>query len=659
MLSMRILLVVLVPVAIATGTLFPRLRASRDVPLATAESYRTPAGRLVGDTLVVTLEAREARWQPQGAQSVALPVYVFAEPGQAPRVPGPMLRVPEGGVIRLTLRNVLPKRLVVRGLVAHPTEFDALQDSVPLEVGRDTTIVFSPGAAGSYVYWGRTTPTLRHRVAPVPDWMWGGEAEEGPFIGVIIVDKKGTVPDPRERTFLITRWLDEHLPRLNDTVDWKIMVNGGSYPNTEPLSYTVGDTVRWRVINATLTSHPMHLHGFYFRTTGKGDITHWSDVPVDLQRSVVTEFLDAGETMTMAWVPERPGNWLFHCHLTRHMTAIQNLPSAESSHAGHDDDHSQHMAGLVMGVTVKPMAGARAAITERQAAGAVVAERDARTVRLFAQQRANGFGSTPRFAFVAQQGARAPARDSVTVPSAPLILKRGQQARIVVHNRLDNSLSVHWHGMELESWYDGVGGFSGMGSRMKPSIAPRDSFVVRFTPPRAGTFMMHTHDELGDELASGLYGTLLVLDDPAAFDPVHDHVVLLAKYGPGADPVMAVNGSRDPAPLALVAGDTHRLRFASIPSNERVEVSLVKRVAGDTSATVRQWTVVAVDGADLPADQRRAVAATRFFGAGMTMDVQFVMPNEAGLALRVRSMSYEAFDVPERVVYVPLVPRGR
>lgn len=637
----------------------PARGGAADAPLATAETYRESAGRRIGDTLVVTLEAREARWRPQGDRAVEVPVYVFAEPGRAPRVPGPMLRVPEGGVIRLTLRNTLPKRLVVRGLVPHPSSFEALQDSVPLEVGRDTTITFSPGAAGSYFYWGRTTPTVRHRVAPIPDWMWGGEAQEGPFIGALVVDTPGTVADPRERTLLITRWLDDRLPRLNDTVDWKIMVNGGSYPNTEPLSYTVGDTVRWRVINATLTSHPMHLHGFYFRTTGKGDITRWSDVPTTDQRLAVTEFVDAGESMSMTWIPERPGNWLFHCHLTRHMTAVQNLPAADTLHAAHGDAHAQHMAGLVLGVTVKPRAGARAAADERLAAGAVPVARDARTVRLFAQQRARGFGDMPRYAFVAQQSAKAPAADSVTVPSAPVLLKRGQQARIVVHNRLANPLSVHWHGMELESWYDGVGGFSGMGSRMRAPIAPRDSFVVRFTPPRSGTFMMHTHDEPGDELASGLYGALLVLDDPAAFDPLHDHVVLLAKYGPGADAVLAVNGRREPAPLALVPGDTHRLRFASIPSNERVEVSLVKRVAGDTSARVQQWTVVAVDGADLAADQQRPVPATRFFGAGMTMDVQFVMPNAEGLALRIHSMSYEAYDTPEQVVYVPLVPATR
>ena len=44
---------------------------------------------------------------------------------------------------------------------------------------------------------------------------------------------------------------------------------------------------------------------------------------------------------------------------------------------------------------------------------------------------------------------------------------------------------MHWHGIELESYYDGVAGFGGSARRVTPVIAPRDSFYARFTPPRA------------------------------------------------------------------------------------------------------------------------------------------------------------------------------
>ncbi|MBX9856230.1 MAG: hypothetical protein K2Y26_11955 [Gemmatimonadaceae bacterium] len=198
-------------------TLRPAVHKGSDVPLATPEQYRRAAGRVVNDTLVVTLEAKLVRWLPQGTRHADVAAFTFAEPGVEPRVPGPMLRHVEGGVVRLTLRNTLSKRMVVRGLTGRAQ--GNLEDSVAVLPGRDTTVTFSVGAPGSYFYWGRTTPTVRHRVAPIPDWMWSGEAEEGPFLGALVVDAKGTVPDPRERTFVINRWLDEYAPGLTDTVD--------------------------------------------------------------------------------------------------------------------------------------------------------------------------------------------------------------------------------------------------------------------------------------------------------------------------------------------------------------------------------------------------------------------------------------------------------
>ena len=48
-------------------------------------------------------------------------------------------------------------------------------------------------------------------------------------------------------------------------------INGLSWPHTERLQYTQGDSIRWRVINFTELDHPMHLHGFYFRVNSHGN----------------------------------------------------------------------------------------------------------------------------------------------------------------------------------------------------------------------------------------------------------------------------------------------------------------------------------------------------------------------------------------------------
>ena len=48
------------------------------------------------------------------------------------------------------------------------------------------------------------------------------------------------------------------------------VLNGKSWPYTERFTFTEGDTVFWRVINAADGPHPMHLHGFYFNVERSG-----------------------------------------------------------------------------------------------------------------------------------------------------------------------------------------------------------------------------------------------------------------------------------------------------------------------------------------------------------------------------------------------------
>ncbi len=60
-------------------------------------------------------------------------------------------------------------------------------------------------------------------------------------------------------------------------------------------------------------------------------------------------------------------------------------------------------------------------------------------------------------------------------------------------NRSHEPTQVHWHGLEIESYFDGVAGVGGYPNRLTPAILPNDSFEMRITPPRAGSFMYHTH----------------------------------------------------------------------------------------------------------------------------------------------------------------------
>jgi FtsP/CotA-like multicopper oxidase with cupredoxin domain len=278
------------------------------------------------------------------------------------------------------------------------------------------------------------------------------------------------------------------------------------------------------------------------------------------------------------------------------------------------------MAGLLLGVTVKPRAGSPPR---------PVAARPARRLQLFADMRPRVYGERPGYGFVLQDGVRPPARDSIRVPGTPIVVTRGEPVAITVHNRTTSPFAVHWHGIELESYFDGVAGWSGTAKRLAPPIAPGDSFVARFTPPRAGTFIYHTHNEPGEELASGLYAPLIVLEPGARFDPRTERVLVIATGGPGLTPPIVVNGAASPDTVRLVAGETYRLRVIDISSNEAHTLSLRGPAGGAT------WRPVARDGRDLPAGRQVVQPARVNTAAGVTMDFEVTPPVPGDYALDV------------------------
>jgi FtsP/CotA-like multicopper oxidase with cupredoxin domain len=594
---------------------------------AVPNDNRVSAGRLVKGVFTLHLEAREADWYPEQAAGLAIPMFAFAEAGQAPRTPGPMIRVPAGTEMYVTVRNTLSK----------PIRFRGLQDRSSADL--DTTVI-APGAMqefrfrvdipGSYYYFARTeaVPLL-----PEP-----GVSRDAMLVGAFIVDPAGTKGPRNERVLLISTFADS-IPKLgmkSEAAD-RIMrrelfprptwftaaVNGKAWPYTERLSYNVGDTIHWRVINGSPIPHPMHLHGFYFDVNARGDGKRDTIFTPAQRRMAVTEWMLPGTTMSMTWVPTRAGNWVFHCHLTTHIAdalRLGPLPQHSMGHAGHTGHAEESMAGLIVGISVAPRPGASVA-------------RDPvprRKMRLFVTERANVYGDQPGYNYILQEGPTPPAADSIQPVSSTLVLRQNEPTEISVINRAGHMATIHWHGVELESFYDGVGDWSGWGSHLAPVIAPGDSFVVRLTPQRAGTFIYHSHSNEAMQLPSGLYGTLIVLPEKGNRDTT-ERVFLLGIGGPHEDARLVVNGSSAPPPVELRAGTPHRFRFINISPLETHTIQIVAR------DTVQQWRSLAKDGAELPPSQSRVQNAVLAIHPGETYDFEVLRQHPESLTMKIIS----------------------
>jgi FtsP/CotA-like multicopper oxidase with cupredoxin domain len=451
---------------VALLLLLSRSAAERNLPSVLPNDNRSPAGRLSHDTLELHLVVRMALWRPEADSGPTVEVAAFGEEGKAPAIPAPLIRVPVGTVIAATVRNALAdSTLRIYGLVTHPA---AVHDSLVIPPGDSRSVTFTAGAPGSYLYWASLGAN---------DHLLDQEREQ--ISGGFIVDPVGgSAPD---RVLVINIWGSSPDPGARrDSPHYRnaLTINGRSWPYTERMEATVGDTLRWRVLNASWRNHPMHLHGFFYRVDARGD--GFADslyAPAD-RRQVVTENLRPLTTMSMTWVPQRAGNWLFHCHIGTHVTprARLNRPS-HASHAAMAHDPGVHMAGLILGIAVRPLAGA-----------AEPGRGKARRLHLFAQEGAKR-GRAPRaMSYLLQRGARPPAADSVEIPGSVLVLTRGEPTDVVIVNRLSEPTAIHWHGIELESYSDGVAGWSGAGNHVAPLIAPGDSFTARLTFAPGGNF---------------------------------------------------------------------------------------------------------------------------------------------------------------------------
>jgi FtsP/CotA-like multicopper oxidase with cupredoxin domain len=603
----------------------------RPTPTVVPNDNRVPAGARRGGVLELRLVARPATWRPTPRVDSTVTVLAFAEEGGAARIPGPLLRATAGETVRVRVRNAVPdSALVVHGLRGG-TGIAAAADTVQIAAGAERVVEFRAGAPGTYLYWGTTTRS------PLHDRPW----RDSQLTGAIAVDAPGARADPAERIFVITvldLYPDDTLRNKKKEDVFERAINGRSWPDGEPLTYAVGDTVRWRWVNGSYLPHPMHLHGFHFDVTARGERNADTTYAPGRARAAVTEFMVPGSTFAMTWVPTRAGRWLIHCHMRPHVVPWPERPDSARAHDAHDvEAHARAaMEGLVLGVTVRGRDEARAAA---HASALAAATRAPARLRLVAQARgaAAGKREVPR-GFVLQRGGE-PAADSVEVPGTPLVLTRGEAAAITVVNRLREPTTVHWHGMELESVYDGVSGWSRTGGSVAPLVAPGDSFTVAFTPPRAGTFMYHTHMDEGTQLVTGMYGPLLVLEPGEAWDPATDHVVMIGEAVDGDSvPRLALNGRREPAPLLLRAGATHRLRLINIHPAGGAVVTLV--AAGDS--TPLAWRARAKDGADLPPHARvEGPARLRRFGVGETYDFEWTpaRPMDAVLSVEVEGQT--------------------
>ncbi len=316
-----------------------------------AATQDAPAGE--PQTREFTLTAEEFDWELMPG----VPTRAWGYNGQTP---GPELRVREGDLVRVTLRNRLsvPTTIHWHGIHLRP-EMDgpAGLNQEAVAPGEDFVYEFVATPAGTRWYHSHADPQLQ-----VPMGLYGP----------LIVEPK-VPPRPytydREHTLILGEWDSELTPdvaagraprgpkdqqlRGGELGADMFLVNGKAHGAIPPLVVAEGERVLIRIINAGHLAHPIHGHGHSFKLVA----TDGNPVPAGMEWVKDTFLVGPAERVDLEFTADNPGVWMFHCHIEHHMangmmTVIQyegEVPTGpaaeffnedgvvmdESAHAGH------------------------------------------------------------------------------------------------------------------------------------------------------------------------------------------------------------------------------------------------------------------------------------------------------------------------------------
>lgn len=89
-----------------------------------------------------------------------------------------------------------------------------------------------------------------------------------------------------------------------------------------------------------------------------------------------------------------------------------------------------------------------------------------------------------------------------TIPGPTLEFTEGEYAVIYVKNEMSEETSVHWHGLLLPNFYDGVPYLT------TPPVEPGHTLKYEFPIKHSGTYWYHSHTMLQEQ--SGVFGSIVI-----------------------------------------------------------------------------------------------------------------------------------------------------
>ena len=141
------------------------------------------------------------------------------------------------------------------------------------------------------------------------------------------------------------------------------------------------------------------------------------------------------------------------------------------------------------------------------------------------------------------------------VPGPEIRVTEGDKIRVVCHNQMTQSTSIHFHGVTVPNAMDGVPFIT------QDPIKPGGTFNYEFTVVNPGSHMYHSHHNAAEQVTKGLMGAFIIEPKDKSVEPKVDaeYTLVLNDAGIG----LTLNGKSFPATQPIIAklGQTIRIRY--------------------------------------------------------------------------------------------------
>jgi FtsP/CotA-like multicopper oxidase with cupredoxin domain len=222
--------------------------------------------------------------------------------------PGPTIEVVEGDRVRIFVTNRLPEHTSIHWHGQRlPNGMDGVAglNQPAIKPGQTFVYEFVAQRAGTFMYHPHADETTQMAMGMMGSWVTHPR------------DPHSMVVD-RDYVFLLNAYdiqPGSFTPNVNTMLDFNLWTfNSRAYPGIDTMVARLGERVRIRLGNLTMTNHPVHLHGHELVVAG----TDGGWIPPAARWPEVTVDVGVGQMRALEFTASAPGDWAFHCHKSHH-----------------------------------------------------------------------------------------------------------------------------------------------------------------------------------------------------------------------------------------------------------------------------------------------------------------------------------------------------